>query len=84
MKNRNPTTQSRRKTVSIKTSVMELLEELTRLTKDDALVMATMKSIFASYQVRLINSLAPVRLVNGDRSAKAMRLHRGRKSSAWA
>jgi len=50
---------------------MELIESLSNLTNDDALVVATMKNIFASYQVRLARTLAPVRLVNGEFSVKA-------------
>ena len=72
------------KPAPIKTTFFELLEELTRMTKDDALVLAMMKNIFASYQVRFARSLAPVRLVHGDSPAKAARLNLGRRSSAWA
>ena len=53
----------RPKTTSIRTTVLDLLEELTALTKDDALVMAAIKNIFATYDVRLARSLVPVRLV---------------------
>ena len=42
---------------------MDLLQELTNLTKDDTLVLAALKSIFNCYNVRLVRSLAPVRLV---------------------
>jgi len=42
---------------------MDLLQELTNLTKDDALVLAALKNIFDCYNVRLARSLAPVRLV---------------------
>ena len=47
---------------AIKTTFMELLETLTQLTQDDALVIAAVKSIFQSHRVRLERSLAPVRL----------------------
>ena len=73
-----------RKTTPIKTTFMELLGELTRLTDNDALVMATMKKIFTSYRVRMTGSLVPVRLVHEDLPAKATRLNVGRRSSAWA
>jgi hypothetical protein len=43
---------------------MDLLEELTALTKDDTLVMAAVKNIFATRNVRLARTLAPVRLVS--------------------
>lgn len=56
-------TTHRPRTTSIKTTVLDLLEELTALTKDDALVMAAIKNIFATYDVRLARSLVPVRLV---------------------
>jgi hypothetical protein len=49
---------------SIRTTVMDLLEELTALTKDDTLVMAAVKNIFATRNVRLARTLAPVRLVS--------------------
>ncbi|HEX2928198.1 MAG TPA: hypothetical protein VHV54_00695 [Candidatus Binatia bacterium] len=49
---------------SIRTTVLDLLEELTALTKDDTLVIAVMKNIFATHKVRLARTLAPVRLVS--------------------
>ncbi len=66
MKNRSTKTIAREKSAPIKTTVMELIDSLSSLTQDDALVVATMKNIFASYQVRLARTLAPVRLVNGE------------------
>jgi hypothetical protein len=42
---------------------MDLLQQLTNLTKDDAMVVATLKNIFDCYNVRLVRSLTPVRLV---------------------
>lgn len=47
---------------AIKTTFMELLETLTQLTQDDAVVIAAVKNIFQSHRVRLERSLAPVRL----------------------
>ncbi len=67
--------------VPIKTTLMDLLRELTRITDDDRQVMAVVKNIFASHKVRLSRSLAPVRLVNGKSSG---RTGLGRKSAAWA
>lgn len=84
MKNRSTKTIAQRKSAPIKTTVMELIESLSSLTQDDALVVATMKNIFASYQVRLARTLAPVRLVNGKFSAKCAPHHLGKRSSAWA
>jgi hypothetical protein len=42
---------------------MDLLQELGKLTKDDTMVLAALKNIFDCYNVRLVRSLAPVRLV---------------------
>lgn len=88
MRNRNQTPQAmvgRPKKAPIKTSFMELLEELTRLTPDDTLVLATIKNIFTSYRVHFGRSLAPVRLVNGEISARKLRrAGLGRNSAAWA
>ena len=50
----------------ITTSFMDLLREITRTTKDDVLVLEIVKRIFASHNVRLARTLAPVRLVGGD------------------
>lgn len=58
--------------VFVKTTVLDLLKELTALTKDDALVLAAMKNIFATCNVRLARTLAPVRLVG----SQAPRRHR--------
>jgi hypothetical protein len=58
--------------VFVKTTVLDLLKELTALTKDDALVLAAMKNIFATRNVRLARTLAPVRLVG----SQALRRHR--------
>ncbi len=74
----------RPKATAIKTTLMELLDELTRSTKDDAMVMATIKNIFASYRVRLARSWAPVRIVNDDPSQRGRRLTPRAKGSAWA
>jgi hypothetical protein len=84
MKNRSTQTIAPETSAPIKTTVMELIESLSSLTQDDALVVATMKNIFASYRVRLARTLAPVQLVNGEFVAKAARHHLGKRSSAWA
>ena len=84
MKNRSTKTIAQRKSTPIKTTVMELIESLSNLTNDDALVVATMKNIFASYQVRLARTLAPVCLVNGEFSVKAARRRLGKRNAAWA
>jgi hypothetical protein len=53
----------RPKTTLIRTTFMDLLQQLTDLTKDDALVVATLKNILDCYNVRLVRSLTPVRLM---------------------
>ena len=55
----------------IRTTSMELLWELSRLTTDDALVVAAVKDIFRTYRVRLAHSLAPVRLVGAELPIRA-------------
>ena len=64
--NQNRTAQMRKRAATtgpIKTSLLELLQELSSLAKDDALVLAAVKNIFASYKVHLSRSLIPLRLV---------------------
>jgi hypothetical protein len=51
-----------RKRTKIRTSLLELLQELTKLTHDDNLVIGTMKSIFGSYKVRLAGAPVALRL----------------------
>lgn len=84
MRNKHPSTHSaaRKTPALIKTTLMDLLRELTRMTDDDRQVMAVVKNIFASRKVRLSRSLAPVRLVNGNSSGSSNAL--GKKSAAWA
>ena len=85
---KQPNTKAERtgqgKPAPIKTTFFELLETLTRVTKDDELVLAMIKNIFASYQVRLARSLTPVRLVHADSPGKAASFNLSRKNSAWA
>jgi len=73
----------RPKTTSIRTTVLDLLEELTALTKDDALVMAAIKNIFATYDVRLARSLVPVRLVVPQTRGNHRQKNTGTRS-VWA
>jgi hypothetical protein len=47
------------KRATIRTTFMDVLKELTKLTKDDALVLAVFKRIFDSHRVRLARTLAP-------------------------
>ena len=84
MKNRL-SNRLRNKSMPVKTTVMELLEELSSITQDDALVVEAVKDIFRSYKVRLARTLAPVRLVNGATTVSALRrANLRRRSSAWA
>lgn len=80
MKNRKPN-----KPAPIKTTFMELLDELSSITQDDALVITTMKNIFSTYKIRFARTLAPVRLVSGERTVGALRrANLSRRSSEWA
>jgi hypothetical protein len=47
----------------IRTSLLEVLKEITALTQDDALVLAVLKCIFTSDRVRLTHTLTPVKIV---------------------
>ena len=71
-----------RKRGAIRTSLLELLKELTSITQDDALVLAVFRHIFNSHRVRVSRTLAPVKLVANSSS----RPHRVRfsASKAWA
>ena len=61
----------------IKTTFMELIRELSSLTSDDYLVVAAVKRIFDTYNVRLSRSLFPVRLVPAGSPLRV------RRKSAW-
>ena len=52
-----------RKHRPIRTSLLEVLKEITALTQNDALVLAIFKCIFTSHRVRLTRTLAPVKIV---------------------
>ena len=84
MKHRGNNQQTSQPT-PMKTTLMELLDELSSVTKDDALVMAAVKNLFSSYKIRFTNTLAPVRLVSVEEAPRAQRpINPGRRSSAWA
>jgi len=73
------------KPTPIKTTLMELLDQLSSVTKDDALVMAAIKNLFRSYKIRFTNTLAPVRLVGVEEAPRGLEpTNPGRRSSAWA
>jgi hypothetical protein len=61
----------------IRTTFLELIQELSSLTSDDSLVVAAVKNIFDTYSVRLSRSLLPVRLVTAGTPVRAQR------KSAW-
>ena len=70
---------SREKNGPIRTTFMELIEELTNLTRDDALVLAVVRNIFGTYRVRLAHTMTPVRLVGAQRPITRNRNHRGQR-----
>ncbi|HEU4343908.1 MAG TPA: hypothetical protein VFU31_20330 [Candidatus Binatia bacterium] len=69
------------KELPVKTTFMELIQELSNLTDDDNLVVAAVKNILRSYNVRAIRSLAPVRLAD---TASPRRSPVSRRRSCWA
>ena len=82
MKNLSENRQSHGST-QIRTTFMELLGELSSITKDDALVMAAIKDIFSSYKVRFTHNFALVQLVLGhERPRDLRRANLGRRRSA--
>ena len=66
-----------RKRRKIRTSIMELMQEIANLTHDDNLVIGTMKSIFDSYKVRLAGAPVALRLEGADSSPKIFRRRNG-------
>jgi hypothetical protein len=65
-RNKQGHVSARRRPAAIRTSIFELMQELSNLTADDNLVIAAMKSIFGAYNVRLAAAPVPLRLVNTD------------------
>jgi hypothetical protein len=47
----------------IRTTILELVETLSSLTRDDNLVVSAVKEIFSSHKIIATRSLAPVKLV---------------------
>jgi hypothetical protein len=74
----------RKDRIAIKTTFLDLLKEITDLTKDDAVVLEVVKRIFNSHRVRLVRTLAPVRLVNGKAARRVMRRNRPSSNTMWA
>ena len=59
-------TMIQRRKAPIKTTILELMQELSNLTTDDNLVIAAVRSIFGAYNVRLAGAPVPLRLVGTD------------------
>jgi len=75
---RNPA--SRTRTTPIKTTFMELIQELAKLTKDDNLVVATVRHIFSRHKVITTRTLMPVKLVP---ALKPLRVRGSEQHSCW-
>lgn len=75
---------SREKNGPIRTTFMELIGELTNLTRDDALVLAAVRSILGTYRVRLTHTMVPVRLVSAQGSITRNTNHRAQRVPTWA
>jgi phosphopentomutase len=58
------------KVVAIKTSFMELIQELSKLTQDDSLIIGAIKDIFRTYNVVATRTVAPVKLVAAARPVR--------------
>jgi hypothetical protein len=56
---------------------MEIMQELTKLTQDDSLVLGTMKNIFGSYRVRLAGAPVSLRLEGAANSPRIFRKRNG-------
>ena len=67
-------------TAPIKTTFLELIQELAKLTKDDNHVVAAVKNIFMQYNIKFTRTLTPVKLVA---TVKPIRARVGRRPS-WA
>ena len=72
------------KRATIRTTLLDVLKELTHLTKDDAVVLAVFKRIFDSHRVRLARTLAPVKLVEGKGSTRRARHTGFNRTKVWA
>jgi hypothetical protein len=66
LKRKQEKTPAIRRRTRIKTSILELMQELSSMTSDDRLVVAAIRSIFGEYKVRLASAPIPVQLVNTD------------------
>jgi Holliday junction resolvasome RuvABC endonuclease subunit len=72
---------SQAETAPIRTTFMELIQELSKLTQDDSVVMAAVRNIFTTYNVVATRTLAPVKLVA---TVKPIRARANRRGTCWA
>src|SRR5207253_11238753 len=72
---------SQTKAGPIKTTFMELIQELSKLTQDDSLVIAAIRNICGTYNVVATRTLSPVKLVPSTRPAQC-RVNRWRTNFA--
>ena len=73
------------KVKTIKTNLMEILQALTKQTKDDAAVVESLANIIAAYRGRFGQSLAPVRIETGKAKRSSRRGRFGSRGTAsWA
>jgi hypothetical protein len=76
---------AQRKRALVKTTFLELIGNLIDRTPDDAALIASVKRIFDISDVRVVRSLAPLRLVANESAFKANRRARFAKAKpAWA
>jgi hypothetical protein len=66
-------TRTRSKKAILRTTFLDLIGKLLETTHDDAVVVASIRRIFADCNARMVRSLAPVRLVADEPTAKAIR-----------
>jgi len=66
-------TQTRSKKAILRTTFLDLIGKLLETTHDDAVVVASIRRIFADGNARMVRSLAPVRLIADEPAAKANR-----------
>jgi len=76
----NPKRNGRGQDHPHKTTFLELIQELAKLTKDDNDLVAAVRNIFRQYNVKFTRTLAPVKLVA---TVKPARAGAGRRPS-WA
>jgi hypothetical protein len=76
---------AQRKRALVKTTFLELIGNLIDRTPDDAALIASVKRIFDISEVRVVRSLAPLRLVAKETAFKANRRPSFAKAKpAWA